>query len=132
MWALTVKCLLYYYQYKMYCTISEAGTPPGTLPLDARLSHETLVQNAELLGSLSASFSREARDASLAYRDALTTPTPDAWTRFVIAADSLARHTESIETVVSLSSPERKACEYFKQIAGENADLLTLQVAAAA
>ncbi|MGA8535583.1 MAG: hypothetical protein WB615_15855 [Candidatus Tumulicola sp.] len=93
------------------------------MSLDARLSYETLRRNAELLGSVSASFSREARDASEAYRDALTTSTTDAWTRFVEAADALARHTKSVATVVPLDAGERQACAFFEQIAGENADL---------
>ena len=109
----------------MYCTIPERVASTGALTLDARLSHETLVRNAELLGSLSASFTREARDASSAYRDALTSSTPDAWARFVEAADSLARHTEAVESVVTLNPRERQAVAFFKQIAGENADLLT-------
>jgi hypothetical protein len=116
----------------MYCTIPERVASTGALTLDARLSHETLVRNAELLGSLSASFTREARDASRAYREALTASTPEAWARFVEAADSLARHTESVESIVGLNSRERQAWAFFKQIAGENADLLTPGVPALA
>jgi hypothetical protein len=104
----------------------------GTLSLDARQSYETLGRNAELLGSLSASFSREAHDASEAYRRALTLSTLDAWARFVEAADTLARHTESVESIVELDSRERQARTFFEQIVSENADLLTQRVPALA
>jgi hypothetical protein len=108
----------------------EPVTSTGTLSLEARRSYENLGHNAELLGSLSASFSREARLASEAYRQALTVSTPDAWTEFVEAADTLARHTESVVSVVELSAGERKAREFFEQIVSENADLLALRVPA--
>ena len=85
-------------------------------------------RNAELLGSLSASFSREARQTSDAYRQALTASTPDAWADFVEAADTLARHTESVVSVVELSANERRAREFFEQIVSENADLLAQRV----
>jgi hypothetical protein len=102
----------------------------GTLSLEARRSYETLGHNAELLGSLSASFSREARLTSETYRQALTVSTPDAWAEFVEAADTLARHTESVVSIVELNANERKACEFFEQIVSENADLLAQRVPA--
>jgi hypothetical protein len=108
----------------------EPATSTGTLSLDARLSYETVGRNAEALGSLSASFSREARLASETYRQALTISTPDAWADFVEAADTLARHTESVVSVVELSTHERKAREFFEQIVSENADLLTQRMPA--
>jgi hypothetical protein len=76
------------------------------------------------------SFTREAREALEAYRDALTTSTPDAWTHFVETADALARHTESVASVVPLSPNERQAYAFFEQIAGENADLFQSQTPA--
>jgi hypothetical protein len=108
------------------------GTSIRELSLDARLSYETLRRNAELLGSVSASFTREAREASDAYRDALTTSTPDAWTHFVETADALVRHTQSVASVVPLSPNERQAYAFFEQIAGENADLFQSQTPALA
>jgi hypothetical protein len=108
----------------------EPGTSTGTLSHDARLSYETVGRNAEMLGGLSASFTREAHVASEAYRRALTASTPDAWANFVEAADTLARHTQSIVSVVDLSAHERKAREFFEQIVSENADLLTQRVPA--
>jgi hypothetical protein len=108
----------------------EPVTSTGSLSLDARRSYETLGRNADLLGSLSASFSREARLASDAYRQALSAATPDAWAEFVEAADTLARHTESIVSVVDLNDHERQAREFFEQIVSENADLLTQRVPA--
>jgi hypothetical protein len=108
------------------------GTSIRELSLDARLSYETLRRNAELLGSVSASFSREAREAAEAYRDALTASTPDAWTHFVETAGALVRHTQSVEAVVPLSPNEREAYAFFEQIAGENADLFPSQTPALA
>jgi hypothetical protein len=116
----------------MYCTISEPEPSTGSLSFDARRSYEALGRNAELLGSLSASFTREAREAADAYRDALGASTSDAWARFVAAADTLARHTESIDSVVQLDEREREAYVFFDRIARENADLLTPQVPALA
>ncbi|HTA39470.1 MAG TPA: hypothetical protein VK760_10350 [Candidatus Acidoferrales bacterium] len=108
----------------------EPVTSTGTLSPDARRSYETLGRNAELLGSLSASFSREARLASDTYRQALSTSTPDAWAECVAAADTLTRHTQSVISVVELNDHERKAREFFEQIVSENADLLTQRVPA--
>jgi hypothetical protein len=108
----------------------EPATSTGTLSLDARRSYETLGHNAELLGSLSASFSQEARHASDAYRQALTTSTPDAWAEFVAAADALTRHTADVASVVDLNAHERKARQFFEQIVTENADLLAQRVPA--
>jgi len=108
----------------------EPVTSTGGLSIDARRSYETLGRNAELLGSLSASFSREARLASDTYRQALCASTPDAWAEFVEAADTLARHTQSVVTVVELNTDERKAREFFEQIVSENADLLAQRVPA--
>jgi hypothetical protein len=102
----------------------------GSLSFEARLSYETLGHNAELLGSLSASFTREAREASDAYRLALSSSAPDAWVRFVEASETLARHTESVDSIVELSSQERRARAFFEQIVAENADLLTQRVPA--
>jgi hypothetical protein len=116
----------------MYCTIPEPESSTGNLSFDARLSYETLGRNAELLGTLSASFSREARDASEAYRRALSASSPDAWARFVEAADALARHTASVDTIVELDSHERKARAFFEQIVDENADLLATRAPALA
>jgi hypothetical protein len=108
----------------------EPATSTGTLSLDARRSYETLGRNAELLGSLSASFSREARLTSDTYRHALSSATPDAWVEFVEAADALAGHTQSIVSVVDLNAHERQAREFFEQIVSENADLLAQRVPA--
>ena len=108
----------------------EPVSSTGTLSLEARRSYEALGRNAELLGSLSASFTREARQTSEAYRQALTASTPDAWAEFVEAADTLARHTESVVSVVELNASERKAREFFEQIVSENADLLAQRVPA--
>src|SRR5580700_3746735 len=106
----------------MYCTMPTQGTSIRELSLDARLSYETLRRNAELLGRVSASFTREAR----------TTSTPDAWTHFVETAGALVRHTRSVESVVPLSPNEREAYAFFEQIAGENADLFQTQTPALA
>ncbi len=108
----------------------EPVTSTGTLSLEARRSYENLGHNAELLGSLSASFSREARRTSDAYRQALAASTPDAWADFVEAADTLTRHTESVVSIVELNANERKAREFFEQIVSENADLLAQRVPA--
>ncbi len=97
------------------------GTSIRDLSLDARLSYETLRGNAELLGGVSASFSREA------YHQALATSTPNAWTHFVETADTLAATSQSVETVVPLSPNEREAYAFFEQIAGENADPVSVK-----
>src|ERR1700690_3032118 len=98
----------------MYCTMPEPVTSTGTLSPDARRSYETLGRNAELLGSLSASFSREARLASDTYRQALSAAPPGARAEFLTAANTLARHTDSVVTVVELNSDERKARDFFE------------------
>lgn len=116
----------------MYCTISSREPSSGDLSLDARRSYEALRRNAELLGSLSASFSREARDASQSYHVALASATFDAWSHFVEAADALARHTESIDSIVELTPDERQARSFFEQIVAENADLLSARATALA
>ena len=114
----------------MYCTIDDWET--SSAATDARRSFSTLRAYAHTLASLSASFSDEAKEATSAYRSALTEGTPESWRRFVTASDALARHGQAVETLLHLADADRMAWRFFKQIAEENADLIDARALAVA
>ena len=91
---------------------------------DARRSFNTLRAHAHALAALSASFTEEAREATTAYRDALSDGSTTAWQRFVTASARLASHGEAIDALLRLDDSDREAYRFFKQIADENADLV--------
>jgi hypothetical protein len=122
---LTVKQPLYYCQYKMYFTIDERE--PSSATQDARRSFNTLRSQAQTLAVLSASFQEQASKVTSAYRRALSEGTEDSWTSFVFAASDLAGHGRTVEELLGLGEPERRAWRTFQQIADENADLLAAQ-----
>ena len=109
----------------------EPVSSTGTLSLEARRSYETLGRNAELLGSLSASFSREARQTSDAYRQALSSCHPGCLGG-IRRGGRCASAPHSVRSCPSwsLSAHERQAREFFEQIVSENADLLAQRVPA--
>ena len=116
----------------MYCTI--ADEPPSIAPLspDALASFQQLRRHALALASVSASFTSEAAAVADAYASALLGGSPESWASFVRAADSLTRHSEGIAAIVHLNPRERAACDFFAQIARENADLLAPELFSAA
>jgi hypothetical protein len=107
----------------MYFTIDE--WEPSSASREARRSFNTLRGHAHTLAGLSASFTEEAKEATSAYRAALTDGGPQTWVRFATACAAIARHGEATETLLHLGQAERYAWRFFKQIAEENADLLT-------
>ncbi len=107
----------------MYFTIDE--WEPSSAAQEARRSFNTLRGHAHTLAGVSASFTEEAKEATSAYRAALSEGTPASWSRFVTAAAAIARHGEAIEALLHLGEADRYAWRFFKQIADENADLLS-------
>jgi len=106
----------------MYFTIDE--WEPSSSDQEARRSFNTLRGHAHTLAGVSASFTEEAKEATSAYRAALSDGTAESWARFVTACATIARHGEAIEALLHLGEADRYAWRFFKQIAEENADLL--------
>jgi hypothetical protein len=117
---------LYYYQYKMYCTIApREASSPGLSP-DAWRSYTTLRTHARSLAGLSASFAHEAAEISRTYEQALQLRSESHWRAFVAICNSLVDHCNSVDTAIGFTSHEREAWKYFAQIVDENRDLLEL------
>jgi hypothetical protein len=106
----------------MYFTINEPDASTGEQ--DALRAFGALRRHAQVLAELSASFKEEAQAVTAAYRAALEAGDPTQWARLVNCAFRLARHGESVESILGLRDPERNAWRFFQQIADENADLL--------
>jgi hypothetical protein len=109
---LTVKHLLYYYWYKMYCTIVPAAKSSATLSPEAAESVRRLQEHASVLAFFSPSVATAADAVGDAYALALASGSREDWARFVGLAASLARHDA-----------------VFAQIATENDDLLAREMA---
>jgi hypothetical protein len=100
------------------------GASSPRLSPDAQRSYRALRVHANVLAGFSASFAREALEASAAYESALSAGTEAGWRAFVERAHSLAEHCNAVNGVAGFSDRERAAWQFFAQIADENRDLL--------
>jgi len=129
---LTVKYLLYYYQYKMYFTIPEDLSSSPGLPPEAKTSLRRLRLHAQALSASSPILTTQAHVVADAYRQALSAGGRDAWAAFVSAAAALVRyHREAARADRRLAPREEAAAGFFDQIARENVDLLVPEPALA-
>ena len=91
---------------------------------DAWHSYLDLLRQVRAVQDLSSKLGRAAHAAANAYHRALTTGSPDDWSRLVHAAASVAEYGSEVGAHAKLKGNERAAIEFFDAIARENADLL--------
>jgi hypothetical protein len=121
---LTVKYLLYYYQYKMYFTmLPELASSPRLSP-EAAAAHGRLLQHALVLAALSETTQPLAQRVSATYAQALAAGDPGSWAGFAAAAADLVRRTHGFAVSRSLDLHAGAALAFFSQIVRENEDLL--------
>lgn len=125
--ALTVKCSLYYNQYKMYCTISVGAASTG-LADDAIRSYARLRSMARALGTVSGSMSALSNDVTSAYFAALTNSAPSVWAALVAASVALTRYVASFDGIIVLDQRQSEALLFFEAIVRENEDLLVVEL----
>ena len=91
---------------------------------DAWHSYLDLLRQVRAVQDLSSKLGKAAHTAANAYHRALTTGSPDDWSRLVHAAATVAEYGNEVGAHANLKTSEREAVEYFDSIARENADLL--------
>jgi hypothetical protein len=129
---LTVKYPLYYYWYKMYCTmLPELASSPRLSP-EAAAAHGRLLQQALVLAGLSEDFQSPVQAVSATYARALGAGDLGSWAGFVAAAVELVRRTRGVAETRTLDLQANAALAFFTQIVDENDDLLALEAVALA
>jgi S-methylmethionine-dependent homocysteine/selenocysteine methylase len=116
----------------MYFTIPTASPSTPTLSPEAHDSYQRLRSQASALAGISASFTNEALAVTEAYVRALQSGSLESWASFTAAADSIVRHSESVDPILHLDERRRAASDFFAQIARENGDLLAAGAVSAA
>jgi hypothetical protein len=91
---------------------------------DAWHSYLDLLRQVRAVQDLSSKLGKAAHTAANAYHRALTTGSPDDWSRLVNAAAAVATYGHEVGSHAQLKNTELAAVEFFDSIARENADLL--------
>lgn len=116
----------------MYFTIApREASSPGLSP-EALGSYRALRVRANALAGFSASFTREAVEATASYEAALTSGSESSWRAFIERCQALVDHCNAVSLTIGFNEAERDAWRFFAQIAAENHDLLDSHVHTAA
>ena len=91
---------------------------------DAAAAYQRLRRQALALRAVSRPFDVLAARLIAAYREALTTGDPAAWSIFVRKTAMLVAQAAALRGIVELDDDEREALAFFQAIVDENADLL--------
>lgn len=96
----------------------------STMDDDAAAAYQRLRRQALALRAVSRPFDVLAARLITAYRDALTTGEPAAWSMFVRKTAMLVGQAAALRGLVKLDADEREALAFFQAIIDENVDLL--------